>query len=568
MSFTNPLYPHLEFGFNLLRDLKRRTTKSDIIKEDRSNFQVIDYVIRGSNICILSSIFLALISTCLFPWLSPKVNALNKQFDCDFVNSNAPLRTNWGKDCEIPSFDEAANGKLQSVVITLRGKITATMKVKSGDSSSRTGTTTTTGTINVNTLEGQTLASVQPVISYTDTFSPCVNNCGDSSNNIPPTFDSTPTTAQKEYSLSDSIKNATVTITDNLSRFTKSGNVKFNAQASAQSTTTIGGNYSLNGLTNASAGMSVFYNYNSKPIAEDTNKSNDSPSGNVDLSKSLVGKSNDDKINFYTIKTLPDSLVCKLNLKTPSGEILVNSGQTLDVNQMGGLVCKAMPNSEGKKSNFTYTATDSKGSESAIATVAISLLAQQVSQIQIPQGILDPLVLESTAGSSIKTKDCSINSEFKKTILLEECLLTVEGTASQFVISNIKLGKDPSGSSCGYFELNGQKIQENQKISKTDSDKITFVTTSQSCKLCDIGFGYYGIDKDGNQSKSSKVNINISNCSPEIEGTVGKINLARTGGYFENNREVVVLLTVLFFSMLFFFSSLSTESIKKVFSKK
>ena len=568
MFFTNPLYPHLEFGFDLLRDLKRRTTKSNTPQEDRSNFQVVDYVIKCSNICILSSVFLALISTCLFPWLSPKVSALNKQFDCDFVNNNAPLRTNWGKDCEIPSFDELANGKLQSVVITLRGKITATMKVKSGDSSSRTGTTTTTGTINVNTLEGQTLASVQPVISYTDTFSPCVNNCGDSNNNIPPTFDSVPTTAQKEYALSDSIKNTTVTITDNLSRFTKSGNVKFNAQASAQSTTTIGGNYSLNGLTNASAGISVFYNYNSRPIAENTNKSNDSPSGNVDLSKSLIGKSSDDKINFYTIKTLPDASVCKLTLKTPSGEILINSGQTLDFNQITGLICKPVPNSEGKKSNFSYTATDSKGFESEVAIVGISLVSQQISQIQIPQGILDPPVIESTAGVSLKTKDCSTSSEFKKNISLAGCLLTVEGTALEFVISNMRFGKDPSGSPCGYFELNGQKIQENQKIPKTDSDKITFATTSSLCKLCDIGFSYFGVDKDGNQSKPSKVSVNIANCLPEIEETVGKINLARTGGYFENNREVIVLLAVLFFSMLFFFSSLSTESIKKVFSKK
>ena len=565
MSIINLQHPRLQFGVLMLNKLKIKTAKRrrcDELSKTNEHLKSLNTIV--PTISLLSSLFLVCTSLLSVPIL--EVSALNKQFDCDFVNGNSPVRTNWGKDCEIPNFDESVNGKLQSVVITLRGKITATMKVKSGDSSSRTGTTTTTGTINVNTSEGQTLASIQPVVSYTDTFSPCTNNCGDPNSNIPPTFDSVPTTAQKEYPLSDSLKSTTVTITDNLGRFTKIGNVRFNAQASAQSTTTIGGNYSLNGLTSASAAVSVVYNYNSKPTAENTTKSNSSPSGNVDLSKALIGKSSDDKINFYTIKTLPDSLVCKLALKTPSGEINISVGQTLDLNQLFGLICKPSPNSEGKKSSFTYTATDSKGFESPVATVEISLLASDI--IQIPQSILDPPPIESTVGTSLKTKDCSVNSEFKKSISLTGCLITIEGTASEFVVSNIRVGKDTLGASCGYFELNGQKVLENQKISKIDSDKIIFITTIPSCKYCDIGFSYFGVDKDGNQSKSSKVNINITNCSPEIEETVGKNNLARTGGYFENNREVIVLLAVLFFSMLFFFSSLSTESIKKVFSKK
>ena len=565
MPIHNLEYPHLQFGVDLLKALKIRSTRRRKIEElDKIKTQFIILVNPVLNICLLTSIFL--ISVSLLPVSSIKTNALNKQFECEFVNSNSPIRTNWGKDCDIPGFDESVNGKLQNVVITLRGKITATMKVKSGDSSSRTGTTTTTGTINVNTSEGQTLASIQPAISYTDTFSPCTNNCGDPNSNIPPTFDSVPTTAQKEYPLSDSLKSITVTITDNLNRFTKVGNVKFNAQASAQSTTTIGGNYSLNGLTNASAGISVAYNYNSKPTAENTTKSNSSPSGNVDLSKSLVGKSSDDKINFYTIKTLPDTLVCKLMLKTLSGEIDVNIGQTLDINQLVGLVCKPAPNSEGKKSSFSYTVTDSRNLESLAATVGVNLLT--LDTLQIPQVALDTPLIESTVGGSLKTKDCSVNSEFKKSISLDNCLLSIEGTSSEFVVSNIKVSKDSSSLACGYFELNGQKVLDNQKISKIDSDKIIFITTTPSCKYCDIGFSYFGVDKDGNQSKPSKVSVNIANCSPEIEETVGKTNLARTGGYFENNREVIVLLAVLFFSMLFFFSSLSTESIKKVFSKK
>jgi hypothetical protein len=554
LDSKNTLNHSSEDFLNCRLRLNRLKTNS-LLQDIKLSDKLLNKIYSSSNpIFALTLIILSWFSLSIFS-PTPVVSAGSVQAGCDFGTGASPLRTNWTRDCEIPAFDES-NGKLQSVVLNLRGKITASMRVKNGDVSGRSGTTTTSGTIVVNTPDGQSLG-VKPEISYTDNFDPCVGACGDVVNAIPPSFDTTPNKAQKEYPLTDSLKIEALTITNNLDRYAKVGNVKFTAAAAAQANTNIGGNYALSGISNGSAYLEVTYNYSSKPKASDSTVVNASPNTNVGLSKSLNGTSVDDKIVHYVIKTLPDASVCKLVLKTVNNETPVAVGQVVDFNQLQSLVCKPMEGSAGKSTEFQYVAVDSKNNESNQAVVRVNLLPSQ--------GATIPPV---SFGSSLLTRDCNLKFllEKDKSFGLDKCF-EIEGTAAEYKLTNFRTG-DGSALQCGYFELNGSKLTEGQKVAANDIKKINFVAMVSSCKACNLGFNFVAIDAQGKSSNVSSVNILPEGCTPEVEETLGKVGLARSGGYFESNREVIVLLTVLFFSIAFFFSSLSAENIKRAFSRK
>ena len=536
------------FSYRLrLNRLKNNNIIKDIINHD----QIVTNT--SSSLNSYWSLFLTVLFFCsIFIFVpTPNVQAGSVQVGCDFGTGTTPLRTNWTRDCEMPAFD-TTNGKLQSVVISLRGKISASMKVKNGDASIRSGTTTTSGNVTIKTPDGQILTA-KPEISYTDSFDPCIGACGDVFNATPPSFDSIPNKAQKEYPLTDSLKIENITVTTNLDKYIKDGNIKFAASASAQANTNIGGNYALSGISNGSAYLEVTYNYTSKPKATDSTVVNSGVGLNVDLSKSLNGLSTDDKIVHFIIKSLPDQSVCKLFLKNTNNDTAVSLGQVIDINQVQNLVCKPTDGSDGKSGELKYVAVDSKNNESNLATVKINLLANQQ-------------LIQPTFGTSLITRDCNLKFllEKDKNFIIDKCF-DIDATISEYKLTNFR---DGSATKCGYFELNGLKLLEGQKITPNDIKKIAFVPTINSCKTCNLGFDFVAFDSQGKSSNVSAVNITPEGCTPEIEETVGKVNLARSGGYFESNREVVVLLTVLLFSITFFFSSLSTENIKKAFSQK
>jgi hypothetical protein len=536
--------------------IKQLMQKNMSSKIDRTQLELLKQkiIIRG----FFSFILLLLLSSTIFvkqDFFNLPVIASTIQHNCDF-GSNPPLRTNWSRDCQIPSFDEKVNGKLQSVIFKLTGQISASMKVKNGDVNSRSGTTTTTGNITVALPDGQNF-SAKPEITYTDTFAPCEGVCGDTANSIPPSFDQTPNKSQKEYPLSKSIKIESLSVTNNLEKYTKNSSININAQAQAQANTNIGGNYALSGVANGLAYLEVTYNYLSLPRSSDSVVSNTAVNLPVDLSKSLNGTSKDDKISYFIIKTLPNLSVCKLFLKSSNGDIIINSGQTLDYNQLSNLICTPSDNSAGKSTDFSYLSVDSKGGESNQAVVKVTLMS-----LEQPNTLPPP-----TFKASLMTKDCSLKVflEKDKNLFLEKCF-EYENSPSEFRVSNFR-NSNSSLAPCGSFYLNNSIVTNNQVVSASDIKKIAFVPTVNNCNVCNVGFDVVGIT-DGQESNKSSVNINPESCVPEVEETLGSVGLARSGGYFENNREVIVLLTVLFFSIAFFFSSLSTENIKKVFSRK
>jgi hypothetical protein len=483
-----------------------------------------------------------------FNLVTPLVSASTKEYSCAFVPINTPIRTNWEKSCSVPKFNTAL-GNLTKVTLILKGQIAATMNVKNGDPAPRSGTTTTTGNITVKAPNSDNITA-SPSISYTDTLTACEQNCGDTVKAIAPTLDTTPTGAQKNYPLSYGFKDASGVISKNFDSYIGTGNVDFVANASAASSTTFGGNYSLNGLANAAAELSVVYEYSSRPIAENGTFGNTIVNGNVDLSKSLIGKPEVGNINYYIINTLPDSNICDLYL----GNNLVKVKQIIEPGQVKDLVCKPKPGSEGKSTSFIYTAVDSQGVESNPATVNINLMkAEPV--------IEAPKVEATLAGPTITTKDCSILGKQGETTTITGCLKTINGTAQYYKIYDIKTGKSKNGESCGNFTLNGVIITENQKISEEDKDKIQFVSTSSECMDCNVGFSFVAVDSLENKSNPSRVNVNLDCVT--VEPT-----LARTGGEQGNIKEVIVLFSVLIGSMVFFVSSLSTDTIKKVFSRK
>jgi hypothetical protein len=483
-----------------------------------------------------------------FNLVTPFVSATSKEYSCAFVAINTPIRTNWEKTCGVPKFNTAL-GNLTKVTLILKGQISATMNVKNGDPAPRSGTTTTTGNISVKAPSTDNITA-SPSISYTDTLTACEQNCGDSVKSIAPTLDTTPTGAQKNYPLSYGFKDASGTITKNFEPYIGTGNVDFTANASAASSTTFGGNYSLNGLANAAAELSVVYEYSSRPVAENGTFANTIVNGNVDLSNSLKGKPEVGTINFYTINTLPDTNICDLYL----GDTPVKLKQIIEPGQTKNLICKPKPGSEGKSTSFTYSAIDSQGVESSPATININLIK--------PAPVIEAPKVEATlAGPSITTKDCSILGKQGDSINIVGCLKTVNGIAQYYKVYDITTGKTKTGESCGSFSLNGIKITENQKISEEDKDKIQFVSTTSECMDCNVGFSFVAVDSLENKSNPSRVNVNLDCVT--VEPT-----LARTGGEQGNIKEVIVLFSILIGSMVFFVSSLSTDTIKKVFARK
>ena len=512
------------------------------------------------------------------------------------ISPTAQYKTNWSSpfQCNFKKFDPQL-GKLKSIKFILDGSVLGNIKIERKDNDDQN--------INVKSIARAEILMgnpFDPTVTLIAILPEAVIN-----DNLPKfdgIADFAGTSGKSNIGIKGQATNSITITTDSvISNYIGTGtsNITIPITTTGKSSCEGGGNLACENETFSSGVATLIYEYIPKPIAKDATRSNTIPNENVNLNTALVAESTESQVNFYTIKTLPDPLVCKLILKSNNGEIDVMIGQALDANQIKELFCKPSPNSEGKSTKFTYTATDTNIQESNVATVDVNLVKKEEvassqqstipstpytnnqptkiveikateisSQSKTPTANIDTQgpIVEATVSKGdtpIKTQDCDINSTKSQYINVANCVKTISGIAKYYTVSGFRNGNSKDNQECGNFYLNNVKIIENQRISIEDSGKIYFSFNDQKCQKCDIGFNFMATDATGKESNTSKVNINID--CPDIESTAANKpleqynNLPRTGGYMENYKEIFTLIAILIVSTIFFFSSLSVK---------
>jgi hypothetical protein len=501
------------------------------------------------------------------------------------AQAQANYKTNWVGpfDCVFNKFD-ASLGSLKSVAVSLDGSVVANIKVERQDSSSDNNSIANVKSlaradlILGNSFTNSTLLTVTPEASLTDKL-----------NNYDGKLDYAGPSGRSNLNLRAEASNST-SISDPalLSSFIGNPNstYKFPVSTVGRSSCEGSGNIVCQNETFSAATVKLVYNYSSKIVSNDVSRANQTAGQNIALDTALSAKTPDTKVAFFTIKSLPEKYLCQLYQKTLSGDIPVVAGQVVDLSQLPNLFCKPADGSEGKQASFKYTTTDASNTESEAATVTLNFLKQgqsaQVLDLKTNTSS-KPEIEAATNDSGLKAENCTIKAKMGQNLALENCFKLSEGQAASFKVSNIRVGLQKNGEKCGDFYLQDSKLANGQVISAADKENIEFLINSLECEKCDIGFDYVGIAEDKSESNLAKVRISIDGCAPAVEATAADSDakrveiessaddsgvLARTGGLLKNTQEVFVLVGVLIAAIIFFFSTLSTENIKKIFSRK